>query len=360
MSSPKDPITAAYYPELAKIINNDPTAIDRLEIECGMCRDKMSNLEDKTCSAIILPCGHMFCPPCVQEFRQYNISNDVPSRCPVCRFDLISRTCGCPGDRDTLFDPTQHQDEDLLARLQEQISRRKGACVLCQMTTLARGLRCITLYLYDPVPIIKGGLMLRVTVEKRDEKEIRVETDKTEVVKQLPISPELMELFTIASESLDTAWYGPRAPGEESCPFNFELALCKRFPEDHEYWPHRIGQLQRFRFKWWQYDNLGRLAHALEDAVKLAGAFTSDVAYKNYKEKVRAKERQEFMYFVSWDAVRRIDPDEDIEDDQNDTDDKNTQDNENGRLYASAAIQVVGGVLDNVHRFRAFLARHIC
>ncbi|KAG7431143.1 hypothetical protein Forpi1262_v007325 [Fusarium oxysporum f. sp. raphani] len=229
MSAPKYPITATYYPELASIINNDSTAIERLELDCIMCKDRMSNPEDRTCGAFIFPCGHMFCPSCVKEHRKHNLSNGIPHKCPVCHFDLRRKICGCPIDDDTLFKPTQQQDENLLAKLQEEISSLKGCCDSCHVATLIHGLRQVALYLHGPAQMIKDGHILRITIKKCDT-EMRIESEKNEVVKQLPVSSDLLELFEIAGDSLDTAYNGPRLPEDESSLFNFELALCKQCP----------------------------------------------------------------------------------------------------------------------------------
>ncbi|PNP75805.1 hypothetical protein FNYG_10883 [Fusarium nygamai] len=349
MSSSKDTITAAYYPELAKI-NNDPTAIERLEIECGMCQDEMSNPGDKTCSAIISPCGHMFCPPCIKEYREYNRTNGIPYKCPVCRFDLKGRVCGCPG-KDTLFEPTQHQDEGLLTRLQEEIGNQEGACVFCQMSMLANGLRSIALYIHDPAPLIRDGHMLRVRAVKRDDWDVRIESDCSEEIKLLPISSELMELFRIAGDSLAEAWDGPRAPGDDTSPFDFQLALCKSYPEDHELWPHRRGQLEYFSMvKWHIYDitHPGRLAHAREDALELAQAFTGGEAFKKYKEHAA---RQEWLMRIVFDCVE-------LEGEEMHLAFQRFK-AEHPTLYALAGLPLVGGILLRGYRFGSSLARRI-
>ncbi|KAG5755873.1 hypothetical protein H9Q69_000056 [Fusarium xylarioides] len=350
MSSPKDPITAAYYPELAKIINNDPTAIERLEIECGMCQDKMSNPEDKTCSAIIFPCGHMFCPSCVKEYREYNRTNGIPYKCPVCRCELKGKVCGCPG-KDTFFEPTQHQDEDLLDRLQKEISKQEDACVFCQMSLLANGLRNIALYIHDPAPLIKDGHMLRVRIVKRDDWEVRIESDCSEEIKLLPISSELMGLFRIAGDSLAEAWDGPRAPGDDISPFDFQLALCKAYPEDNKYWPHRRGQLEYFDIMKWRRDDIthfGRLANAREDALELAKAFTGGEAYKRYR---RDAARQESLELTVFDCIE-------LEEEEMQLALQRFKAEHPG-LYILAGLPVVGWIAVRGYVFGASLARRV-
>ncbi|RBR02630.1 hypothetical protein FVER53263_05987 [Fusarium verticillioides] len=348
MSSSRDPITAAYYPELAKIINNDPTAIERLEIECGMCQDKMSNPEDKTFSAIIFPCGHMFCPPCVKEYREYNRSNGVSYKCPVCRFELKGRVCGCP-DKETLFDPTQHQDEGLLDKLKDKLSKEKGACAFCQLSILANGLRSIALYIHDPAPLIKDGHMLRVRAVKRDDWDVRIESDCSEEIKLLPISPELMEFFRIAGDSLAEAWDGPRAPEDDTSPFDFQLALCKSYPEDHDLLRHRRGQLEFFSVAKWHTCDIthpGRLAHARRDALELAEAFTGVEAFKKYKESAAL---QDWLMGIVFDNI-----DLGAEEMQSAFQRFRV---EHPRLYALAGLPLVGGVVLRGYRFSSDIAR---
>ncbi|EXA48622.1 hypothetical protein FOVG_05304 [Fusarium oxysporum f. sp. pisi HDV247] len=310
MSAPKYPITATYYPELAGIINNDPTAIERLELDCIMCKDRMSNPEDRTCGAFIFPCGHMFCPFCVKEYREHNLSNGIPHKCPVCHFDLSRKICGCPIDDDTLFKPTQQQDENLLAKLQEEISSLKGCCDSCHVATLIH------------------------------------------VVKQLPVSSDLLELFEIAGDSLDTAYNGPRLPEDESSLFNFELALCKQCPEKQgDHCRFRRGEMELVKKKL-QAPGCDRLVLAREAAVMLAKSFTSDEAYKEYMSETRKLQREEFAF------LEALELNENNQDDQNDQDRQSHQDHEISRLYALAAIPVAAGLLAGGYQFGTFLAGH--
>ncbi|KAF5629892.1 uncharacterized protein FTJAE_8399 [Fusarium tjaetaba] len=350
MSSSKDPITAAYYPELSKIINNDPTAIERLEIECGMCQDKMSNPEDKTCSAIIFPCGHMYCPPCVKEYREYNRANGINHKCPLCRFDLKGRVCGCP-DKETLFDPTQHQDEGLLDKLKDELSKEKGSCAFCQLSMLVNGLRSIALYIHDPKPLIKDGHILRVRAVKRDNWNVRIESDCSEEIKLLPISPELMEFFRIAGDSLAEAWDGPRAPGDDTSSFDFQLALCKSYPADHELYRHQRGQLEYLSLvKWhtWDITHPGRLAHARKDALELAEAFTGAEAFKKHKGEAA---RQERLMGIIFDCIE-------FEEEEMQSAFQRFR-VEHPTLHALAGLPLVGGVVLRGYRFGTSLARHI-
>ncbi|KAH7222283.1 hypothetical protein BKA60DRAFT_634147 [Fusarium oxysporum] len=351
MSAPKYPITATYYPELAGIINNDPTAIERLELDCIMCKDRMSNPEDRTCGAFIFPCGHMFCPFCVKEYREHNLSNGIPQKCPVCHFDLSRKICGCPIDDDTLFKPTQQQDENLLAKLQEEISSLKGCCDSCHVATLIHGLRQVALYLHDPAQMIKDGHILRITIKKCDT-EMRIESEKNEVVKQLPVSSDLLELFEIAGDSLDTAYNGPRLPEDESSLFNFELALCKQCPENQgDHCRFRRGEMELVKKKL-QAPGCDRLVLAREAAVMLAKSFTSDEAYKEYMSETRKLQREEFAF------LEALELNENNQDDQNDQDRQSHQDHEISRLYALAAIPVAAGLLAGGYQFGTFLARH--
>ncbi|KAH7248662.1 uncharacterized protein BKA55DRAFT_676283 [Fusarium redolens] len=326
MSHPGDPVTATYYPELANIINNDPTAIERLELDCLMCKDKMTNPEDRTCGAFILPCGHMFCPSCVKNLRTHNQTKRNPHRCPVCRFDLRRKICGCPIDNGTLFKPTQQQDENLLANLQEEVSSLRGCCVTCHLNTLIRGLRQIALYLHDPSQMIKDGHFLRISVEKRDTK-LRFETDyKNEEVKRLPVSSDLLELFAMAGNSFYAANNGSPVPDGSSV-YKFELTLCKRCPENQrDRYRYRRREMEYVEKKL-QAPGCDRLALAREVAVKVAKSFTSDEAFKEHMAETKKLRFEELA------LVEAVELNE------------HHQDHESSRLYALAAIPVAVGLL---------------
>ncbi|KAG7415765.1 hypothetical protein Forpe1208_v006742 [Fusarium oxysporum f. sp. rapae] len=349
MSAPKDPITATYYPELASIINSDPTAIKRLELDCIMCKDKMTNPEDRTCGAYILPCGHMFCLPCIKEHRTHNRTNLIPHKCPVCHFDLRHKICECPIETGTLFRPTQQQDVNLLAKLQEEVSSLKGGCDWCHISTLVHGLRQVALYLHDPAQMIKDGHLLRITIEKSDA-EMRLHTDHgNEVVKQLPLPSDLQELFAMVGNSLYTAYHGPLVPEDGLSVFGFELALCKRCPENQcDHCRYRRVEMELVK-KQLQDPGCDRLALAREAAVKVAKSFTSDEAYKEHLAETIKESREKIA------LLEALELNEHNQDHQGH---QEHQDRESSRLYALAAIPVAAGLLAGGYQFSAFLARH--
>ncbi|KAF4954880.1 hypothetical protein FGADI_4982 [Fusarium gaditjirri] len=344
MSSLRGPITSTFYPELASIINFDPTALQRLELDCGMCRDRMSNPEDRACDILILPCGHMFCSSCIEECREHERAH----KCPVCRFDLAHKICGCPIEEDIVFKPTPEQDHTVLVKMQAEISRLRGTCDACDVGTLVHGFRQVALFLHDPAQLIKDGHILRVTIRKcGDEEGLLSEMNKA--VTQLPVSSDLQELFNIARDSLDMAHNGPLVEDEPPL-FSLELALCKQCPENHcgDHCRFRRGEMELVKKKL-ETPGCDRLALAREAAESLAKSFASDEACKQYRSELKKIHDEEAALLEALELS---------ENNQDHQDDQSNRYHETFRLYALAAIPVAAGIVAGGWQFGVFLARN--
>jgi hypothetical protein len=61
-------------------INTMKSMIDKYKhhVECVICTDEFTNSTDVE---ILIGCGHMFCKPCVAQYRDTNAN----PKCPICR-----------------------------------------------------------------------------------------------------------------------------------------------------------------------------------------------------------------------------------------------------------------------------------
>ncbi|CAF3515289.1 hypothetical protein SNK03_010936 [Fusarium graminearum] len=103
-------VTETFFPRLKEILDQDPSAAQRLKLVCGICLEDMSTNEDiirevregvtrilhTSHNAYILPCGHIFGLPCVVNLRNTTKTvRDLEHQCPICRFPLYFEPCGC-------------------------------------------------------------------------------------------------------------------------------------------------------------------------------------------------------------------------------------------------------------------------
>ncbi|QPC78357.1 hypothetical protein HYE68_009109 [Fusarium pseudograminearum] len=100
-------VTETFFPRLKEILDQDPSAAQRLKLECGMCMEDMLINEDVRVeqrgnvtyvshNAYILPCGHIFGITCVLKLKENSITvRDPEYQCPNCRAPMYFHSCGC-------------------------------------------------------------------------------------------------------------------------------------------------------------------------------------------------------------------------------------------------------------------------
>ncbi|KAI8679712.1 hypothetical protein NCS57_00249700 [Fusarium keratoplasticum] len=99
----EDQINELYWPVLRKILEKDPSGMDRLNLECMICNLPMSIKADKNGEnkngfghrALILPCGHLVGTSCMHEFNVYRLQNGLHFTCPLHCEPLHHPECGC-------------------------------------------------------------------------------------------------------------------------------------------------------------------------------------------------------------------------------------------------------------------------
>ncbi|KAF4332635.1 hypothetical protein FBEOM_13570 [Fusarium beomiforme] len=277
MSAPGGPVTNTYFPTLVDIIKKDPTAIHRLDLGCLLCKDKMAadpenefpdppTDADLRSAPTILPCGHMFCVSCLSELITHNIAN----------------RCGCIHGEGALFRPRKEQDENLLIHLKAEVSR--AYCRQCRVAPLLAGLIRIALYLHRTDLMIRDGHVLAVTVMDSNRRLRYVGGRKEDIVGTLPLSQDLLELYTMAANSFAKN-NGDPVPADGSCPYTFELSLCKMGPRDRE---DVRDQQRELDYVDVMLETSGKTPYELAEhvATKLYIAFWSEGSFSNYLEEL--------------------------------------------------------------------------
>ncbi|KAF9765293.1 hypothetical protein IL306_002380 [Fusarium sp. DS 682] len=320
MSAHKDRITDTYYPVLLEILKNDPTAFERLDLDCLLCKEKMTfnpegNFhEDPKESelhkgAYILPCGHIFCFSCTVELTKHHKTNRIPHKCPLCDFSLTHLGCKCMHNEGMPFIPTKKQDENLLAKVKKKVS--KAYCVKCQTVALLFGLVRIVLYLHGTSQMIKDGQALGITVKYKNKSYLYWGSRQEEVVRTLPLSEDLLQLYTMAVNSYARN-NGVRVPEDGPSPFQFEIDLYKMDSADNAPAQVWMQGLEYVDMMLQTSGNSGyQLAHDV--ATKLAVAFTTDKAFHEHRKESQRLWHEEARMVQAARATRTRENSEDDE-----------------------------------------------
>lgn len=125
LNSPKmSAITETFFPYLMDILDKDSSAAERLELECGICLDKMAIDQDikvRTSNnklvlshgAYILVCGHIFGVSCAAKLSDHSEEDMAEHRCPTCRHVLEFTRCFCPHNLGTLLRVTPEERKEM-------------------------------------------------------------------------------------------------------------------------------------------------------------------------------------------------------------------------------------------------------
>ncbi|KAF5011956.1 hypothetical protein FDECE_1962 [Fusarium decemcellulare] len=89
-------ITETMWPQLRDILLQDPSGMDRLNLRCIACNQRMTVGNDNSQhAACILPCGHMIGYKCCRSLYSEKPRASTHT-CPACSYDLIHPGCGHP------------------------------------------------------------------------------------------------------------------------------------------------------------------------------------------------------------------------------------------------------------------------
>jgi hypothetical protein len=144
-------ITETFFPNLLETLKEDPSAAERLDLECGVCLEKMTvNDEvkirvtddeiDVVHGAYILPCGHMFGFSCITQLASRQLRAGADHTCPTCRHRLHYIPCHCPHNLGTLLNVNEAKREEMLTKV-EKVKSTWDHCFRCGMEAFSTNLK---------------------------------------------------------------------------------------------------------------------------------------------------------------------------------------------------------------------------
>ncbi|RGP58858.1 hypothetical protein FSPOR_11756 [Fusarium sporotrichioides] len=186
-------VTETYFPHLLEILKQDPSAVERLKLDCGMCMEEMTsdgevkhelpNGDDCfSHRAYIFPCGHIFGLSCVMRLRNHtfheSLHRRVENKCPTCRQRLHYIPCKCPHVLGVLLEVEEAKRQEMLYK----IDRIKSMCDRC----FACGLKIIA---------------WKMQLELNPSNGVEVEEDDSEMQFQMTLMPPNVKMIFKRTEN---------------------------------------------------------------------------------------------------------------------------------------------------------------
>ncbi|EEU40282.1 uncharacterized protein NECHADRAFT_76393 [Fusarium vanettenii 77-13-4] len=151
MPPEENQINESYWPTLRKILEEDPSGMDRLSLECMMCKSPMSTKENEHVKdenggdhrAIILLCGHLIGFSCLADHLMYRKTHGLPPGCPLntCK-PSFHPVCGC------FFMgwpfPEKAEDVGVCKRTASEGLKLKPKCYTCTSDDVLQSLTLLT------------------------------------------------------------------------------------------------------------------------------------------------------------------------------------------------------------------------
>ncbi|KAM0294626.1 hypothetical protein ACHAO9_001061 [Fusarium lateritium] len=161
-------INETYYPALMQIIEQDPSAADRLGLQCPICMELMNISTEQgqpirdDHTAYVLPCKHIVGLSCGVTLIAHGLGAGNTLSCPSCRADLFYRGCRHPNIKGTLI----NLHEDWRARMNDSIeesSRIDEFCAGCYVDFMTHRLTTIAFDEIDFSTILVGRRLLQLS-----------------------------------------------------------------------------------------------------------------------------------------------------------------------------------------------------
>lgn len=238
-------VSSTYWPTLRDTLLQDPSSYDNLDLECGICLDRMTifqhehihspEIHDLSHRARIFPCGHMFGCKCALAMIKDFVDNEQPIVCPICRVNFsIHRDC-----------PHNHSGKPMPTNLEEICNfpptLSEGGVVAdkcgdCQVTDIVMGISCLAPMLLFPFEMEDREVLCVSAKTTGFWWDMRPSTNDY-IAEDLPINEPLQRIIDEVKEKLSDnaakSWCSKDLRG-----FELNIKLCKE---------RKIGFVQLYR-----------------------------------------------------------------------------------------------------------------
>ncbi|KAI6750932.1 hypothetical protein HG530_014382 [Fusarium avenaceum] len=185
-----------HFPELMKMIDDDPSVAERLDLECTVCKKSITFSRDDSPGfgrhdAYVLPCQHIVGLSCATELLLHNRSTGTPHRCPTCRADLIHSGCGHPNTKGTLLRLSEAWRLPMYISVLDS-NRTDEFCVSCYFDFITRRLTMIAFNEFDFSNLVTGRRVVKLFLKWGEKVYKSLSCPKnTTTIMELPIQPIL-------------------------------------------------------------------------------------------------------------------------------------------------------------------------
>lgn len=186
-----------HFPELMKVITEDPSAVERLDLECPICMQSItinnSNDSPGTDShdAYVLPCKHIVGMSCAVEHIHHDLMTGTTYRCPTCRADLIHSGCGHPNTKGTLLRLSNAWRLAMYISVLDS-NRTDEFCVSCYFDFITHRLTMIAFNEFDFSNLVTGRRVVKLFLKWGEKVYKSLSCPKnTTTIMELPIQPIL-------------------------------------------------------------------------------------------------------------------------------------------------------------------------
>ncbi|KAG5658574.1 hypothetical protein KAF25_010755, partial [Fusarium avenaceum] len=207
-----------HFPELMKVITEDPSAVERLDLACPICMQSItinnSNDSPGTDShdAYVLPCKHIV---------------GTTYRCPSCRADLIHSGCGHPNTKGTLLRLSNAWRLAMYISVLDS-NRTDEFCVSCYFDFITHRLTMIAFNEFDFSNFVTGRRVVKLFPKWGEKVYKSLSCPKnTTTIMELPIQPILRNTIERIRQTVARML---DIPADKTAELEFHLTLVELNP----------------------------------------------------------------------------------------------------------------------------------
>ncbi|WZH41011.1 uncharacterized protein QYS62_001953 [Fusarium acuminatum] len=242
-------VNETYFPELLKIITEDPLAAERLDLECPICKESttINNSNDPTGfgshDAYILPCMHIVGLSCATNLILHDRKTETTHRCPTCRADLFHSGCGHPNTKGTLLHLSEAWRPTMIINILDS-NRLDEFCMACYFEFITDRLTRIAFDESDLSNFVTGGRVVKLFLKWEEKVYKALSCPKnTTTIMELPIQPILKNAIERIREPMAKLL---NVPADKTAELEFHLVLLELNPaQDLESLLHEFSFLSQ-------------------------------------------------------------------------------------------------------------------